>query len=324
MFFSSTNSTFLIIAAIYEQFGDYPKAIEYYQKALNYENNVFTSEDFQDFKIETLLSSVYTKLGDYNQSQIILKKIYNKCSQILNYNNSVWLDNRLEDATSQSELAFVYERLGDMNTASQIIHQNKGFDFENSINPKLKNLYFNQIKMVFNQANDQIAENYYYLGDLDSSMKYCELQYENYNEISSAKSLLIKSWIYLDENNIEKASEYARLAYLQAKLSWSKLEVCPYLIQLAKIKNKQKNYNEAIEFATKSSKLVQLSVELIANCLKSTMTPNSSPISSTLKIPSVQEAIGGLRSLTVKVKLQVLVFPQSSETVNLTLCVPTG
>ena len=251
------KSTFLInIAATYEQFGDYPKAIEYYQKALSYENNVFTSEDFQDFKIETLLSSVYTKLGDYNQSQIILKKIYNKCCQILNYNNSVWLDNRLEDVTSQSELAFVYERLGDMNTANQIIHQNKGFDFENSINPKLKNLYFNQIKMVFNQANDQIAENYYYLGDLDSSMKYCELQYENYNEISSSKSLLIKSWIYLDENNIEKASEYARLAYLQAKLSWSKLEVCPYLIQLAKIKNKQKNYNEAIEFATKSSNLV--------------------------------------------------------------------
>ena len=58
------KSTFLInIAATYEQFGDYPKAIEYYQKALNYENNVFTSEDFQDFKIETLLSSVYTKLG---------------------------------------------------------------------------------------------------------------------------------------------------------------------------------------------------------------------------------------------------------------------
>ena len=56
--FSQRNYNYFFDLRDAQDSQDYPKAIEYYQKALNYENNVFTSEDFQDFKIEGM------KVGD--------------------------------------------------------------------------------------------------------------------------------------------------------------------------------------------------------------------------------------------------------------------
>ena len=58
-----------------------PDAIEYYEKALSYENKIFTNSDYQDYLIETKLASIFYKLGNYKESQNILLPIYNNCKK---------------------------------------------------------------------------------------------------------------------------------------------------------------------------------------------------------------------------------------------------
>ena len=77
--------------------------------------------------------------------------------------------------------------------------------------------------------------------------------YQDYQKLSSSQSLLTRSKVYLSQGKLIESLESAKLGYSKSNLGWSKLETCPFLIQLSKIKYINSSYSEAINYANIST-----------------------------------------------------------------------
>ena len=61
------------------------------------------------------------------------------------------------------------------------------YNVDNKLNSHLENLYISQLNELFYIVIDQIAENYYNLGKVDSCLHFLNTYYQDYQKLSSSQ-----------------------------------------------------------------------------------------------------------------------------------------
>lgn len=193
----TTAASYNIIGSVYWNLGEYDKALEYYNKDLEIQKEVFGEKHNDTAGSYTGIGLVYKDLGDYDEAL----KLYNKALEI---NKVVLGENHPDTAASYNNIGIVYDELGDYDKALEYYF--KGLEIK-------KNVLGENHSDTASSYNN-IGNIYSRLGDYDKALEYYikaweikkDVLGENHPDTASSYNNIGAVYYYLDD--YDKALEY--------------------------------------------------------------------------------------------------------------------
>ena len=184
----TTADAYNNIGNVYHKLGDYDKALEYHNKALEIKKDVLGEDHPNTAHSYNNIGNVYRNLGDYD-------KALEYHFKGLEIKKDVLGENHCDTAGSYNNIGLVYYRLRDYDKALE--YQNKALEIKKDVlgeNHRDTATSYNNIGVVYD-----------YLGDYDKALEY-------YN-----KALEIRKEV-LGENHYETATSYGNLGIVYKNL----------------------------------------------------------------------------------------------------------
>ena len=155
-------SVYHSLGYVYDEQGEYTKALEYYNKALEVNENILGANHPNTTTTLNNIAQIYTVLGNYDKALVIFKKL-------IKIEKSTIGENHYEFAVNYNNIGLVYFHKGDYDRALEYY-----FEALRIYKKHLRNSHHNIVTTLLN-----ISTSYHYKGLLDEkffdeSLKYAD------------------------------------------------------------------------------------------------------------------------------------------------------
>ena len=227
-------------AHFHYNFGNYPKALEYYQKALEIQEKVLGLEHPDTASSYNNIGAVYRSMGDYLKALEYYQKDLQICEKVLGLEHP-------STANSYNNIGGVYRSMGDYLKALAIQEKALGLEHPDTATS------YNNIGGVYDSMGDYLEALEYYQKALEIQEKVLGLEhpdtansYNNIGEVCRKMGNYPKALEYL-QKALEIREKVLGLEHPDTATSYNNIgEVC----------RKMGNYPKALEYLKKSYKVL--------------------------------------------------------------------
>lgn len=251
----NSASTYISIASVYKEQGDFQSALKYYYKSLELLNK---EQNGNCITVYNSIASVFQEMGNYDKAEEIYRKILNITTMGLD-NNSVDI-NSFDIGTTYNNLATILREKHRYDEAIQLYNTalvvfKKTF---NNDHPSIATTLNNLAIVYYDLGKYEQALHYYYQA-LSIREKILGL-----NHPDTAKTFTNIAEIYDIQSNYEKSIllyEKALNIYNNV-LGTENPYVTTVYTKMASIYQKQRNYQEALNYYNRALKLQNKPIDL--------------------------------------------------------------